>query len=341
MMNRYLDAFQQVLDAWLTRRSLDGVVAAMDEHATGFGTGMDEAAIPRMGAEGNSEWLGYAGQSNLELFERDLREAPNPISWEVTGLAVQTLTPQSAVVMAVMNLSTELAEQALRFNGLRVSLVFVDGPDGVKLCHDHISLPTQLHGEGEAYPLRELEDRLKCFERLLHKRTRTLREAYLELSRVANTDRLTGIASRTRLDEALDAELQRFKRYGSPFSILFFDIDRFKIINDTLGHTEGDNVLCKVAGALSETSRTTDTFGRWGGDEFMAILPETAQPAAQEFARRLVVRIGGMQSADGKPISVSLGIAVPGPYDTVESLFTRADGAMYSAKAQGGGVALG
>ena len=341
MTNRYLDAFHQFLDAWLAHRSLDEVTARMDAHATGFGTGMDEAAILRMEAGEQADWHGYVGRSNRELFERDLRDAPHPIAWEITELAVQELTPQSAVVMAVMNLSTELAEQAIRFNGVRMSLVFVDGPDGVTLCHDHMSLPTQLHDEGEAYPLKELEDRLQCFERLLCKRTRTLREAYLELSRVANTDRLTGVASRTRLDEALDAELQRFKRYGSPFSVLFFDVDRFKAINDTLGHTEGDSVLCKVAGALSETARATDTFGRWGGDEFMAILPETSQVASQEFARRLVGRIGAMQAADGKPIGVSLGIAMPGTHDTVESLFTRADGAMYSAKSQGGGIALG
>jgi len=338
MPDRYLDAFHQFLDVWLGQRSLEGIRAVMDACATGFGTGVDEIAIPVSEVDGVD--ARPPRMSNLELFARDLQEAPDAFTWTIREQVVQPISPQSAVVMAVLDLSTVMLDQAVRFNGLRMTLVFVDGPDGPKLCHDHVSFPTQVHGEGESYPLKELEDRLRSFERLLKRRTRTLQEAYQELSKVANTDRLTGIASRTRIDEALDAELQRFKRYSSPFSVLFFDIDGFKRINDQFGHAAGDDVLCRVAGALVQAARSTDVVGRWGGDEFMAILPETELLAAEDFAQRLVALIRSTHSADGRPVGVSMGIAMPRPDDTMEALFTRVDGAMYRAKAQGGGIMM-
>ncbi len=336
MPDRYLEAFHRFLEAWLGQRSLDGIRAMMDGAVTGFGTGIDEFAFPAGGD--NASRGGLSQQRELALFERDIHDAPERFTWDIRELAVQVLTPQSAVVMAILDLSTVIVDQAVRFNGLRMSLVFAEGPDGLRLFHDHISLPTQIHGEGEAYPLKELEDRLRSFERLLKRRTRTLQEAYLELSKVANTDRLTGIASRTRLDEVLEAELQRFKRYGSLFSVLFFDIDGFKRINDRLGHAAGDEVLCQVAGGLVQIARSTDVVGRWGGDEFMAILPETAPSAAEELAQRLIASIRGMHDPDGNPIGISMGIAAPRNEETMEALFARADGAMYRAKARGGGI---
>jgi diguanylate cyclase (GGDEF)-like protein len=142
--------------------------------------------------------------------------------------------------------------------------------------------------------------------------------------------------------ERLREELQRAARYSSPVSVFLIDIDNFKKINDTLGHRAGDQVLQYFAGILRDSIRSTDHAGRYGGEEFLVILPETDIDEAAELAERLRHRVelndclpDGETRLPG-PVTVSLGIAsFPRHALDVERLIDTADVAMYLAKSGG------
>jgi len=148
---------------------------------------------------------------------------------------------------------------------------------------------------------------------------------------LAVTDPLTGLANYRRLVDALEAEIQRSQRTGRPFSLLLFDLDRLKKVNDNYGHLVGSKALRRVANVLRVNSRSIDTAARYGGDEFALILPEAGMNAAQEVARRICDRV----ARDGElpPISVSAGVAAyPRDGETLETLVGAADQALYRAK---------
>jgi len=152
-------------------------------------------------------------------------------------------------------------------------------------------------------------------------------------------DALTGCVNRAYALEALEKELRRAKRSGRPLSILMFDIDHFKTINDQMGHLCGDALLADVGAQLNRVLRTSDVKCRYGGDEFLVILPDTPAVGAEQVAEcvrreiaQLVPRSGGGSIA----ISASLGVAVsvPGDLDPT-ALIARADEALYEAKRAG------
>jgi diguanylate cyclase (GGDEF)-like protein len=152
---------------------------------------------------------------------------------------------------------------------------------------------------------------------------------------MAISDPLTGLANYRRLVDALEGEIQRSLRTGRAFSLLLFDLDRLKAINDTYGHLAGSRALCRVADVLRVNSRSIDTPARYGGDEFALILPETELNAAKQVARRICDRV----ARDGElpPISVSVGVAVYArDGHTLETLVGAADRALYKAKDNAG-----
>lgn len=166
-------------------------------------------------------------------------------------------------------------------------------------------------------------------------RTRELAEKNRELERLSITDRLTGLYNRLKLDEGLERELSRAARYGTPFSVVLLDIDHFKRVNDTHGHQMGDRVLVEFANILRRTIRHTDWAGRWGGEEFLVICPETALAGAGRLAekQRGEIATHGFPVIDG--CSASYGLAEYRAGDGIESLVARADAALYRAKEGG------
>jgi diguanylate cyclase (GGDEF)-like protein/PAS domain S-box-containing protein len=160
-----------------------------------------------------------------------------------------------------------------------------------------------------------------------------------ELKRLAVTDSLTGIFNRRHFMELADHEFLRSRRYRSRFSVLLLDIDHFKNINDTYGHSAGDELLKSMARETRNALRTPDIFGRLGGEEFAVILPETEVGRAVEVAERLrkllsKIRLHTLWGAAGA--TVSIGVASSGDEDdSVEDILKRADQAMYKAKAFG------
>ena len=154
-----------------------------------------------------------------------------------------------------------------------------------------------------------------------------------ELSRaLAITDPLTGLANFRRLNEVLAAEIARSARTGRPFALLFLDLNGLKKINDRYGHLAGNQALRRVADALRKCCRATDTPARFGGDEFVAILPETDEAGGQVVARRVAERVAADLTAK-PPLSISTGIAqYPRDGVTPATLLAAADGVLYQVK---------
>ncbi len=153
-----------------------------------------------------------------------------------------------------------------------------------------------------------------------------------EIERLAATDQLTGLLNRARFNESLDQQLDMVKRYGVNFSLAMFDVDRFKAINDNLGHLVGDQVLERIGKLLRTRLRATDTAARWGGDEFMVLMPKTDAAGARVVIEALRAALADTDFGLGEPLGASFGITCAKSTDTTESLVGRVDEAMYRAK---------
>ncbi len=166
-----------------------------------------------------------------------------------------------------------------------------------------------------------------------------MKEAMASLAEASNRDGLTGIYNRRFIEEILNKECQRVQRYGGTLSLAFIDLDHFKKINDTHGHLAGDNVLRASSTLLSESLRQSDFLGRYGGEEFVAILPATHIEGAHILAERLCRHMAGITVQYNDidiPVTASIGIAEWQPTMVrYENLIKAADHALYQAKAEG------
>jgi diguanylate cyclase (GGDEF)-like protein len=177
-------------------------------------------------------------------------------------------------------------------------------------------------------------------ERRLARAFNTAVGAFFQTEARATHDRLTGVPNRETLLAILSSEVERAARHVKPLSVAFIDIDRFKPINDTYGHNSGDAVLRQVAGLIAGSIRASDTFGRYGGEEFMLILPETTPEDAVELAEdlRALVMQEPLRIAEGHSLKVTISAGIAGgrgPELQLDMLVDRADAAMYAAKSLG------
>jgi diguanylate cyclase (GGDEF)-like protein/putative nucleotidyltransferase with HDIG domain len=172
-------------------------------------------------------------------------------------------------------------------------------------------------------------------------RATELELAYATIAQQALTDGLTGLPNHRALMEQLEKEIERARRHKRPFSLLFFDADRFKHINDTYGHAVGDTVLCQLGERARSILRREDTIGRFGGEEFVVLLPESGIAEATEIAERIRAAVATCpiitpDASDAITATVSIGLATyPSDGETDEILLTNADEAMYIAKRMG------
>ncbi|WP_347330618.1 sensor domain-containing diguanylate cyclase [Marinimicrobium locisalis] len=169
----------------------------------------------------------------------------------------------------------------------------------------------------------------------LRRERKALAEANEHLEKVANTDALTGTLNRYRIEHLVQMSMANAERYGQPFSLLLFDLDHFKLINDTCGHEVGDRVLKTLVAALTEGLREGDQLGRWGGEEFLVLAPNTVLDDAGIFAERLRGVVVDTTFGLEEPVTISIGVAEWRKGDTMKSLLVRADQAMYDAKHSG------
>ena len=153
---------------------------------------------------------------------------------------------------------------------------------------------------------------------------------------IAYTDSLTHIYNRLHFTHFLDAEIDKVKRYGGKFSIIFFDLDHFKKVNDNFGHMVGDEVLECVTDIVSKANRSADIFARYGGEEFIILAPETDLNGGLIHAERLRRDIENFEFKIVGKITSSFGVSeFNAEKDSVDSLLDRADKALYMAKENG------
>jgi len=183
----------------------------------------------------------------------------------------------------------------------------------------------------------ELRARVNTGRRILNLQEQLLHTQKL-LRQQATRDALTGVWNRAMILEILERELARSRREGQPVSILLADADHFKDINDTHGHLVGDRVLRHIAQRLSGVVRTYDSVGRYGGEEFLLVLPDTDADIALALAERLRHFVEEEPTAtDDREVwaSISIGVATPHSDETAEQLLQNADNALYAAKRSG------
>lgn len=169
----------------------------------------------------------------------------------------------------------------------------------------------------------------------LEKMQDELKKKNLQLEHLTHTDRLTQLCNRSRLDECLNAQLERFRRYQIPCGLVMIDIDKFKLVNDSYGHLEGDKVLQAVAECLARNVRKADILGRWGGEEFMLICPGIGLMGAGRLAEKLRAELERQGSATQHGYTASFGAAEMISGDDLNSLLSRADQQLYLAKDSG------
>jgi diguanylate cyclase (GGDEF)-like protein len=160
------------------------------------------------------------------------------------------------------------------------------------------------------------------------------------LNHLSMTDSLTGLFNRRALNDMLMHEIERATRYSTDLSLVLCDIDMFKKINDAYGHTAGDRALLSVAAILQQTLRKADIVGRYGGDEFMVILPETSLAGAKKLAEkvRLAIEQLDLELPGNKRVRLTLSMGVAScctPNDNIDTLVALADKALYESKDAG------
>ncbi|CAN5267973.1 diguanylate cyclase [soil metagenome] len=183
--------------------------------------------------------------------------------------------------------------------------------------------------------------RIKRLQDQLDETNAELEEMNQQLVKLSITDGLTELFNHRHIHELLGEEFERSARTGESIAVVMMDLDHFKAVNDTHGHPTGDVILHETAGMIRDTAREIDMPGRYGGEEFIAILPETDEQAAVNFAERVRSAIEEHEYRDGETLvrmTVSCGVAASasgGNVDTPQGLLKRADDALYAAKEGG------
>jgi len=205
-----------------------------------------------------------------------------------------------------------------------VSIFPLSPEEGLALIVIHDQTPVQ---EAQ-YKLRKKIDEINSLKAEL--------ERYVKkIEQLSITDSLTKIYNRSKFESSLDYEIERSRRYGTPLSLIIFDIDHFKSINDTYGHLIGDSVLMEIANLIKNNIRSTDIFARWGGEEFVILAPNINKEQAKMLAEKIRKLIAHHRFKYVDHVTVSLGVTEFMPTDTKESFIKRADEALYLAKRKG------
>ncbi|MDW7998134.1 MAG: diguanylate cyclase [Thermodesulfovibrio sp.] len=313
--------FFEYLDIYLKKRNIDSLKKLLSPSITCFGTGIHEKSK-------NFE-------KTLELYRQDILDIPSSIEYEIKSLNINKPADNVFIVWSEFDIEAFVHNHKLRLNNLRLTLVWIKYENNWLIEHMHISLPTNVHEEGEAFPIKEIEDQNKVLKRLLEEQTKDLNKALSEIRVQAITDRLTQIFNRIKIEEVLREELERAKRYNTKFSVIMMDIDHFKRVNDDFGHIVGDKFLIEFVNLVLKRIRKTDYFGRWGGEEFIIVCPNTSLRKALILAENLrkIVEDHNFNMVGHR--TVSIGVSVFTAKDTVESIINKADKALYEAKNKG------
>jgi diguanylate cyclase (GGDEF)-like protein len=240
----------------------------------------------------------------------------------------------SLVIPLVVSTPMELSQGAAEAQTLRHGF----------LCMCGLALPASPAGDASGAQAQTIDDETI---RIWEYKAALLREVlnanltsallYRQARQHGDIDMLTDVNVRRVLEEKLVEEQSRAMRYDRPFCLMMIDIDAFKKVNDTFGHVSGDLVLRELAAVLRQEKRATDVIARYGGDEFVMLMPETELHDALAVAERIKARSATVHTPDGSAVTFSWGLAQwAGPTDATADIFCRADAALYKAKGSGG-----
>lgn len=249
--------------------------------------------------------------------------------------AILAVRPETPVVMLAEDGGANAALDAVRA-GAADFVALVPGNPGAVL----LAIEKNLAVAGVRAENRRLQQALNDSLAALQVKNRELEQAVTRLETMALTDELTGLANRRRLVERLEQMYAQAVRYGSDLACLMIDLDGFKAINDTLGHQRGDELLSLAGQVIARSVRAADVAARYGGDEFVVLLPHTSAATAAALAARLssqFQREAGRMGRVGLRCGMSIGVACLGlsaPSDG-DSLLAQADNALYAAKQSG------
>jgi diguanylate cyclase (GGDEF)-like protein/PAS domain S-box-containing protein len=197
-----------------------------------------------------------------------------------------------------------------------------------------MTINAQINEEGKVFwSLFNSSKQDQLYDELIKTREK-LEEQAEELKSLASTDELTNLLNRREMNYRSTLLLEQSLRSKQSVALLVIDIDNFKLINDTFGHLEGDRVLKELGQALKSFGRQTDLISRYGGEEFLIMLPDTDKKGALLFCNRLHAIIADIL-VDNKPVTVSIGMTISNTINTFIDLFTQADNAVYQAKSLG------
>ena len=294
-------------------------------------TVLDDLAVlvQAVASRGVHEFEGYLKQLNerLAAFQDNLRgaSAGHAESLDEARRLDDALREQVGGLQSCVQDATDLA-------GLKTA---VEGRlDGLLGTMEQFRQQREAREEEVAERLRALAARVESMEQ----EARTFHE-HLEIQRQkALVDALTGLPNRAAWSERLELEVARWQRYGGDLLLAVLDVDLFKRINDDYGHLAGDKVLKLIAGELARRLRKTDFIARFGGEEFVVLLPSTPLQGGRQLMETLRQAIEACPfhfKGEGVIITLSIGLAAFGPQDAAESVFERADQALYKAKREG------
>jgi diguanylate cyclase (GGDEF)-like protein/PAS domain S-box-containing protein len=327
---------------------------------------------PRSDPDSSADgWIGAAERERRLIEERHrlLAENARDVIW--TMAADGTITSVSQAVESLRGLTPEEAmaqpiEQIHPPDSLAISLGFfiqlvedlrAGRPpqsfrgeleyycrDGSTVWMDVIALPV-LDEQGAFLELlgvsRDITERKRTALELQQARAdaeaanRALLAANRALERLATTDGLTGLWNRRELDERVRREIDRADRYGDVLSLVLFDIDHFKDVNDRFGHLAGDLVLVELGRRVAALLRSCDGVGRWGGEEFLVLLPRCTAGQAHQMAERLRRRVEAEPFGVVGRVTISSGVVQRRPLESAEAWFHRLDQVLYRAKELG------
>lgn len=326
---------------WCQLFRCDGIGYLRGDELTTHGETPDKLSINKL-----VDWLEQNGSRSLFWHSHTLKEdAPGVLPEDSRFAGLLAIPLKSDADLLSYLLLFRVAQNEVRTWAGKPEKLSVETSTGTMLgprksfeaWQDEISGKSQPWRTAQLYAARDIaRDLLIVADSMqLNLLNDQLADANKNLEKLASFDDLTGIFNRRRMEDRLESELKEAQRYKKRFGILLFDLDKFKTVNDTYGHNIGDQILQRTCDAVSETLRDTDKFGRWGGEEFLIIAPETGMPELMQLGERVRAAVEQMHHEGLPPVTISIGIAEFQNDKRWDHMIDRADKAMYRAKESG------
>lgn len=276
---------------------------------------------------------------NNPLLDLDIHELQHTL--KLAGLLQTSLEVES-----ILKYFLDAVQEKVKFSGVEYTLAELDleysfGKADRHSCAYRLKVAGSMHGELKFTRNKKFsEPEMEQLENFIYHLIYPLRNAiqYQQAIRAAQIDGLTGINNRTALDRSLDREVELAHRNDTKLSMIIIDVDHFKKINDSLGHSGGDAVLKTLVTCIKETMRTSDMLFRYGGEEFALILTGTDLDGARQVGERLRAAVASypfVYNHQELELTVSIGVANLGRRDSSKRLFNKSDAALYQAKKAG------